>query len=210
MIKDKRVSEIINEILKKEMNKTIEAIIQVEKLNKEITGRSLEMDYKNMVLLYPSILLEYVDNIEKNITYNEEQGKIIKKAQNQLENWISIYESPNIVSECYEYLIQEKNKLDNDFKERTRNKGSEETLLLASAKIGGIALRNLQRENNNLEGNIEEYPYTTEELEMIDKFSEITKKQEIIEEYVEQNYSEEDEEQIKFQKSFKKHSLTIK
>ena len=46
MIKDKRVSEIINEILKKEMNKTIEAIIQVEKLNKEITGRSLEMDYK--------------------------------------------------------------------------------------------------------------------------------------------------------------------
>lgn len=196
MIKDKRVSEIINEILKKEMNKIIEAIIQVEKLNKEITGRSLEMDYKNMVLLYPSILLEYVDNIEKNITYNEEQGKIIKKAQNQLENWISIYESPNIVSECYEYLIQEKNKLDNDFKERTRNKGSEETLLLASAKIGGIALRNLQRENNNLEGNIEEYPYTTEELEMIDKFSEITKKQEIIEEYVEQNYSEEDEEQI--------------
>ena len=196
MIKDKRVSEIINEILKKEMNKTIEAIIQVEKLNKEITGRSLEMDYKNMVLLYPSILLEYVDNIEKNITYNEEQGKIIKKAQNQLENWISIYESPNIVSECYEYLIQEKNKLDNDFNERTRNKGSEETLLLASAKIGGIALRNLQRENNNLEGNIEEYPYTTEELEMIDKFSEITKKQEIIEEYVEQNYSEEDEEQI--------------
>lgn len=196
MIKDKRVSEIINEILKKEMNKTIEAIIQVEKLNKEITGRSLEMDYKNMVLLYPSILLEYVDNIEKNITYNEEQGKIIKKAQNQLENWISIYESPNIVSECYEYLIQEKNKLDNNFKERTRNKGSEETLLLASAKIGGIALRNLQRENNNLEGNIEEYPYTTEELEMIDKFSEITKKQEIIEEYVEQNYSEEDEEQI--------------
>lgn len=196
MIKDKRVSEIINEILKKEMNKIIEAIIQVEKLNKEITGRSLEMDYKNMVLLYPSILLEYVDNIEKNITYNEEQGKIIKKAQNQLENWIFIYESPNIVSECYEYLIQEKNKLDNDFKERTRNKGSEETLLLASAKIGGIALRNLQRENNNLEGNIEEYPYTTEELEMIDKFSEITKKQEIIEEYVEQNYSEEDEEQI--------------
>ena len=196
MIKDKRVSEIINEILKKEMNKTIEAIIQVEKLNKEITGRSLEMDYKNMVLLYPSILLEYVDNLEKNTTYNEEQGNIIKNAQKQLENWISIYESPNIVSECYEYLIQEKNKLDNDFKERTRNKGSEETLLLASAKIGGIALRNLQRENNNLEGNIEEYPYTTEELEMIDKFSEITKKQEIIEEYVEQNYSEEDEEQI--------------
>ena len=196
MIKDKRVSEIINEILKKEMNITIEKITQFEKLNKEITGTNLEMDYKNMILLYPTILLEYVDNIEKNITYNEEQGNIIKEAQNQLEKWISIYESPNIVSESYEYLIQEKNKLDNDFKERTRNKGLEESLLFASAKIGGIALRNLQRENNNLDGDIEEYPYTKEELEMIDKFSEITEKQEILEEYVELNYSEEDEEEF--------------
>ena len=196
MIKDKRVSEIINEILKKEMNKTIESFVQVEKVNKEITGRSLEMDYKNMVLLYPSILLEYVDNLEKNTTYNEEQGNIIKNAQKQLENWISIYESPNIVSECYEYLIQEKNKLDNDFKEKTRNKGLEESLLVASAKIGGIALRNLQRENNNLDGEIEKYPYTKEKLEMIDKFSEITKKLEIIEEYVELNYTEEDEEEM--------------
>lgn len=196
MIKDKRVSEIINEILKKEMNKTIESFIQVEKVNKEVTGRSLEMDYKNMVLLYPSILLEYVDNLEKNATYNEEQGNIIKNTQKQLENWISIYESPNIVSECYDYLIQEKNKLNNDFKEKTRNKGLEESLLLASAKIGGIALRNLQRENNNLDGDIEEYPYSKEELKMIDKFGEITKKQEIIEEYVELNYTEEDEEEM--------------
>ena len=196
MINDKRVSEIINEILKKEMNITIERITKFEKLNKEITGTNLEMDYKNMILLYPTILLQYVDNIEKNITYNEEQGNIIKEAQKQLEKWICIYESTNIVSECYEYLIQEKNKLDNDFKERTRNKGLEESLLLASAKIGGITLRNLQRENNNLDGNIEEYPYTKEELEMIDKFGEITKKQEIIEEYVELNYTEEDEEEI--------------
>ena len=196
MINDKRVSEIINEILKKEMNITIEKITQFEKLNKEITGTNLEMDYKNMILLYPTILLEYVDNVEKNITYNEEQGNIIKKAQKQLEKWICIYESPNIVSESYEYLIQEKNKLDNDFKSRTRNKGLEESLLFASAKIGGIVLRNLQRENNNLDGDIEEYPYTKEELEMIDKFSEITEKQEILEEYVELNYSEEDEEEM--------------
>ena len=196
MINDKRVSEIINEILKKEMNITIEKITQFEELNKEITDTNLEMDYKNMILLYPTILLEYVDNIEKNITYNEEQGNIIKEAQKQLEKWISIYESPNIVSERYEYLIQEKNKLDNNFKEKTRNKGLEESLLFASAKIGGIALRNLQRENNNLNGDIEEYPYTKEELEMIDKFSEITEKQEILEEYVELNYSEEDEEEM--------------
>ena len=178
------------------MYKTIEAIIQVEKLNKEITGRRLEMDYKNMILLYPIILLEYVDNIEKSITCNEEQGNIIKKAQNQLEKWISMYERPKIVSECYEYLIQERNKFDNDFKERTRNKGSEESLLFASAKIGGIAVRNLQRENNNLDGNIEEYPYTKEELDMIDKFKEINKKIDALNEYMELNYTEEDEADI--------------
>ena len=38
---EKAANDIADEILKKEMNKTIEAIIQVEKLNKEITGRSL-------------------------------------------------------------------------------------------------------------------------------------------------------------------------
>lgn len=195
MIKDKRVSEIINEILKKEMNKTIETIIQVEKLNKEITGRSLEMDYKNMVLLYPSILLEYIDNLEKSITYNEEQGNVIKKAQKQLEKWIAIYEGDTI-QEIYDYLIQEKNKLDNDFKEITRSKGLGESLLVASAKIGGIAVRNLQRENNNLDGNMEEYPYIKEELDMIDKFKELNKKIDILDEYMELNYTEEDEEDM--------------
>lgn len=79
MIKDERVSKIINEVLKKERDKTVETFLKVEKLNREITGRWIEMNYRSMILLYPTILLEYIDNIEKSITYNEEQGSVIKK-----------------------------------------------------------------------------------------------------------------------------------
>lgn len=194
MIKDERVSKIVNEVLEKERDKTVEAFLKVEKLNREITGRCIEMDYRSMILLYPTILLEYVDNIEKSITYNEKQGNVIKKAQSQLERWISIYESSNVVEESYEYLRQEKAKLEDDFKEKMKSSGQEESILRASAKIGGVALRNLQRENNNLDGEIEKYPYTKEQLEMIDEYNTIIKKQEILEEYAEQNYTEENEE----------------
>ena len=84
MIKDERVSKIVNEILKKEMNETIRTFMEVEKVNREITGRCVKMDYKSMILLYPTTLLEYVENIERSIAYNEEQGNVIKKAQSQL------------------------------------------------------------------------------------------------------------------------------
>ena len=148
------------------------------------------MDYKSIMLLYPTTLLEYINNIERSITYNEEQGNIIKKAQSQLKKWISIYESTNFIKESYEYLGQEKIKLENNFKEQMKNNGQEESILRASAKIGGIALRNLQRENNNLDGKIEKYPYTKEQLEMIDEYNNIIKKQEILEEYSEKNEEE--------------------
>ena len=39
----------------------------------------------------------------------------------------------------------------------------------------------------------EEYPYTKEQLEMIDEYNIIVKKQEILEEYAEKNYTEENE-----------------
>ena len=196
MIKDENVSKIVNEILEKERDKTVDEFLKVEKLNREITGRCIEMDYKSIMLLYPTTLLEYVNNIERSITYNEEQGNIIKKAQSQLKKWISIYESINVIKESYEYLGQEKIKLENNFKEQMKNNGQEESILRASAKIGGIALRNLQRENNNLDGKIEKYPYTKEQLEMIDEYNNIIKKQEILEEYSEKNYTEEDEEEM--------------
>ena len=37
MINDERVSKIVNEVLEKERDKTVEAFLKVEKLNREIT-----------------------------------------------------------------------------------------------------------------------------------------------------------------------------
>lgn len=51
----------------------------------------------------------------------------------------------------------------------------------------------MQRENNNLDGEIEKYPYTKKQLEMIDEYNTIIKEQEILEEYAKQNYTEENE-----------------
>lgn len=189
MIKNERVSEIVNEVLKEENDKTIEAFLQVEK----IAGRNINIDYKSMLLVCPMLILEYVDNIEKTINYNEKQEKIIKETQKQLERWISIYEGKNIIEDCYKYLEQKKQAMDTKFREQTKNKGQEESLLKAGAKVGGIALRNLQRENNNLDGDMEEYPYTESELKMIEEYNNIIKKQEILEEYMEL-YCEEYEE----------------
>lgn len=167
MIKDERVSKIVNEILKEEMNETIRTFMEVEKVNREITGRRVKMDYKSMILLYPTTLLEYVENVERSIAYNEEQGNVIKKAQIQLEKWISIYESTDIVEESYEYLRQEKFELENELKKQMKNKEQKE------------------------------YPYTKEQLEIIDKYNSIIKKQEILEEYAEQNYAVETLEEYK-------------
>ena len=48
-------------------------------------------------------------------------------------------------------------------------------IITATAIVGGIDLRNLQRENKNLTGEKEEYPYNDEQLKMIDQYNKIEK-----------------------------------
>ena len=42
----------------------------------------------------------------------------------------------------------------------------------ASVYVAGIELRNLQRQNNNLDGDFEIIPYTKKELSLIDEYTE--------------------------------------
>ena len=63
-------------------------------------------------------------------------------------------------------------------------------IFIAGNIIAGIDLRNLQRSNNNLDGEIEEYPYNRKQIEIIDKFMELNSLQEKIEEYVEVSQKE--------------------
>ena len=41
--------------------------------------------------------------------------------------------------------------------------------MVASSILGGIDLRNLQRENDKIDGEKEIYPYTNEQIKMIDR-----------------------------------------
>lgn len=198
MINDERVSRIINQILNYENIETAEQFVKFERFEREELGRYFDdSNIRSILLLTPVNLLEYVDKVKKITSYNEEQEKLIEKTQRKLEKWIALYEG-NTFTECYEYLLQKKAELSAKFKEETKKDEKEEDLLLASAKIGGIAVRNLQRKNNNLDGEYEEYPYSDKQIRIIDKYVDINRALEIMDTYTEQNDLEDaDEEEEK-------------
>ena len=68
--------------------------------------------------------------------------------------------------------------------------------MVASSILGGIDLRNLQRENGKIDGEKEIYQYTNEQIKMIDRYIRLQETVDIIEQYAEQNFSEEDEIEI--------------
>lgn len=101
-----------------------------------------------------------------------------------------------------EYLDNQKEmeKLRYEFKNNTVNdknlqehfKNSKDRffdIMVASTILGGIDLRNLQRDLGNLDGKEEKFPYNEEQIEMIDRYIELEHRQEELE-----NNAEEDME----------------
>ncbi|MDO5556683.1 MAG: hypothetical protein Q4G05_00335 [Clostridia bacterium] len=106
------------------------------------------------------------------------------------------------LQEYYKENEEEMNKLrtefNSSFPENQRDK-KETRIMVAGTILAGIALRNLQRENNNLDGGIEKSPYTLEQEKMIDKYTSLEETQNKINTYVERNLEiEETEEEIDF------------
>lgn len=62
-------------------------------------------------------------------------------------------------------------------------------IMVASTILGGIDLRNLQRDLGNLDGKEEKFPYNEEQIKMIDRYIELEHRQEELE-----NIAEEDME----------------
>lgn len=92
-----------------------------------------------------------------------------------------------------EYLRNEKEMqtLRNEFKQNTLNdkkllehfKNDKPTdrfsnIKVASSILGGIDLRNFQRELGNLDGEEEQFPYNEEQIKMIDRYVELEHRQE--------------------------------
>ena len=141
---------------------------------------------------------------------------VAKEIQNtdkrQREGEAKIHESKfdlDATREFYDDILDKIDKLSEEFKnitlkddklkEHFKNTSSEETyfnIMVASSILGGIDLRNLQRENDKIDGEKEIYPYTNEQIKMIDKYSRLQETVDIIEQYAEQNFSEEDEMEI--------------
>ena len=59
-------------------------------------------------------------------------------------------------------------------------------IMVAGAIIGGIDLRNLQREFGSLKGKKEKIPYTEEQIKMIDRYTELQHRQEEIDNIIEE------------------------
>jgi len=102
------------------------------------------------------------------------------------------------------YINDEMEKLRNDFREDTSKdekllkhfendnpKNRFQSIRVAGTILAGIDLRNLQRENNNLTGAKEEYPYNDKQLKMIDLFNRLENTMEKAEQYIELNYDQE-------------------
>ena len=105
-----------------------------------------------------------------------------------------------------EFLENEKemNRLKFEFKQNTINdKNLQEhfknnnqvdrfsDIMVAGTILGGIELRNEQRKNNNLKGEKEEFPYTKEQVKMIERYYELERKQEELGNQIEENIEED-------------------
>lgn len=104
----------------------------------------------------------------------------------------------------YKSFETEMNKLREDFKrnvsndkklvEHFKNNNSFTSIMVAGTILGGIDLRNMQRENDKLNGKMEKYPYNAEQIQMIDKYNRLQDTIDKIERFVELNYIENEEE----------------
>ncbi len=103
----------------------------------------------------------------------------------ELKSNICIYHSD--IKNHYQYINDEIRKLKNKF-QKSAIENKFQSIKRAEAIMAGIDLRNLQRENNNLGGEKEKYPYSDEQIKMIDLYEKLEDTKERLEQYVELNY----------------------
>jgi len=63
-------------------------------------------------------------------------------------------------------------------------------IMVAGTILGGIDLRNFQRELGNFNGKEEEFPYNEEQIKMIDRYIELQSRQEELDNEIEENIEE--------------------
>ena len=112
------------------------------------------------------------------MAHNTDRVAVNEYLQNQKEMAMLRYEFENNASNDKKLQEHFKNSKDRFF-----------DIMVAGTILGGIDLRNLQRDMGNLEGEEEKFPYNEEQLKMIDRYIELEHRQEELE-----NNAEEDME----------------
>lgn len=130
-----------------------------------------------------------------NIKQREVEVKIKKREFNTMQE---IGDTYNIIFSQMQELREkfEKNtitdkKLLEHFKEDSNDSFS--SIGVAGCTLGGIELRNMWRENGNLEGEKEEFPYNEKQIEMIHKYNRLQKTLDRLEYYAEYTFEEQEE-----------------
>lgn len=139
---------------------------------------------KSELELTPLKLREIIVNLNSGkYIYQSEMEDYCKYINNEMEKLRTNFKENTIKDEILSKIFKNDNPKDRF-----------QSITVAGVVLGGIDLRNLQRENNNLTGEKEEYPYTEEQIKMIDLYEKYESVMEKVEKELEQQYTEDEDE----------------
>lgn len=184
----KILAHIDNRALLEKMYNTPEKYIIVTNFNIETKSWDFGSYFEN----FQDALEEFTERVLSNKHLKSSKQKITEELYDLSSRVTELaHQTDNVV--VNEYLKNEKEMqtLRNEFKQNTLNdkkllehfKNDKPTdrfsdIKVASSILGGIDLRNFQRELGNLDGEEEQFPYNEEQIKMIDRYIELEHRQE--------------------------------
>ena len=138
-----------------------------------------------------------IENIDIELSKFETDAEIEKMLENKMQNntlnkdeMKKIYEEiekmMQDLKEDFEMITENDSNLIEHFKD-TSSKDTFSSIMVAGTILGGIELRNLQRENGKLDGEKEVFPYNKEQIKLIDRYNKLQETIDKMEQYAEQN-----------------------
>lgn len=184
----KILAHIDNRALLEKMYNTPEKYIIATNFNIETRSWDFGSYFEN----FQDALEEFTERVLSNKHLKSSKQKITEELYDLSSRVTELAHQTDNVG-VNEYLRNEKEMqtLRNEFKQNTLNdkkllehfKNDKPTdrfsnIKVASSILGGIDLRNFQRELGNLDGEEEQFPYNEEQIKMIDRYVELEHRQE--------------------------------
>lgn len=197
----KILAHIDNRALLEKMYDTPEKYIIATNFNIETKS----WDFGSYFESFQDALEEFTERVLSARNLQSSRQKIIEELYDLSSKVSEIAHNTDRVA-VNEYLKNQKEmeKLRYEFKQSTINdkklqehfKDDKPTdrfsnIMVAGTIIGGIDLRNFQRELGNLDGKEEQFPYNEEQLKMIDRYIELEHRQEELDNEIEENMEED-------------------